>query len=283
MDFVNGVATAVFNAVLWPLELIGAEFAIAVVSALFGILGLFIFKYISYQKGIKSTKDRIKGHMIEIRLYQDDLAVVSAAVLKVLARNFQYLSLNILPFVPLSIPFVILVSQLVVRYAFEPLEEHEPFTITVELAPDAKQRVAELEVVLPEEWVNANVETVIVRAPSEGRAFVSVRDALPGQWTFGFKVGPSGSVVEKPIVVGSETEVPRTMQPERVGTFFMAWLWPAEDTISGSPIDRIALQNGYPQSSFAFLPDGILGLLVGVILYSFVAGIAVLKPLGVTI
>jgi hypothetical protein len=265
---------------LWPFELLGTEVAIAVVSALFGVLGLLIFKYISWQKGIKSTKDQIKGHMIEIRIYQDDLAVVGKAVGKVMLRNFQYLSLNILPFVPLSVPFVILVSQLVVRYAFEPLEEHKPFTITVELAQEHRKQVADLEVIAPD-W--AKDELVIVRAPSDGRAFVSVRDAVPGAWEFGFRVGSSGTVVEKSVIIGADTEVPRAMQPERVGTFFAAWLWPAESTIHDSPIERIAIENGYPESSFAFLPDGILGLLLGVILYSFIAGIAVLKPLGVTI
>ncbi len=280
MDFVNGLSTDIFNIVLTPLEMIHPEVAIAVVSALFGILGLVIFKYISAQKGIKTAKDKIKGHMIAIRIYQDDLAVVGVSVGKVLFQNVKYLSLNLMPFIPLSIPFVLLLSQLVVRYAFEPLPENKPFTMTVEVAADQKDSVNDITVIAPD-WL-AVEDLVVVRAPSEGRVFISVRDAQAGISDFAFKIGDS--IVTKPVVIGAETEAPRVMQPERVAGFFDAWIWPAEEMIADeSPITRIAIEGAYPSRSFAFLPDGILGILVGVILYSFIAGLAILKPLGVTI
>jgi len=280
MDFVNGLSTTIFDIVLGPLEKIHPEVAIAVVSALFGVLGLVIFKYISAQNGIKTAKDKIKGHMIEIRIYQDDLKVVGAAVCKVLFHNMKYLSLNLMPFIPLSVPFVLLLSQLVVRYAFEPLPVDKPFTMTVEVAADQKESVNDIVVMAPD-WL-APEDLVIVRAPSEGRVFISVRDAQPGISDFAFKIGDS--IVTKPVVIGADTVAPRVMQPEKVAGFFDAWIWPAEAMIpADSPITRIAIEGEYPGKSFAFLPDGILGILLGVILYSFIAGLAILKPLGVTI
>ena len=280
MDFVNGLVTSIFDIVLTPLEMINIEVSIAVVSALFGIFGLVVFKYISSQKGIKNAKDRIKGHMIAIRIYQDDLKVVGVSVLKVMFENMKYLGLNLMPFIPLMIPFVFVMAQLVVRYAFEPLPEGKDFDITVELSQDEKGQVADLQVIAPD-WVAAD-DLVVVRAPSEGRAFVSVRDAKPGVWEFAFKVGDS--IVTKQVVIGAETEMPRSMQPERVKSPLEALLWPAEDLIeSDSPISRIAIEGEYPGRSFAFLPDGVAGILLGVIIYSMLAGIAILKPLGVTI
>ena len=82
----------------------------------------------SAQRRIKAAKNKIKGHLIEIRIYQDDLAIVGRAIVKVLLRNFQYLGLNLLPFVPLSIPFVIVLAQLVVRYGYAPAAVHGPTT-----------------------------------------------------------------------------------------------------------------------------------------------------------
>ncbi len=281
MNFVNGLATKLFDLLMTPLEYLGLEVLLVIVSGIFGVLGLLVFKHISWQKGIATTKDKIKGHMIEIRIYQDDLVVVGKAVAKVLMRNLQYLALNIGPFVPLSIPFVILLSQLVVRYAFEPLPVDRPFTLTVELDEANAAQVKDLVVEAPD-WVSQD-ELVVVRAPSEGRAFVSVRDAQEGVWDFRFRVG-SGVVASKQVVIGHPADPPRHMQPERVGSFWEAWLWPAEDTLDpSSSIHKISIVGGYPQHAFAFLPDGILGLLVGVILYSFVFGILALKPLGVTI
>jgi hypothetical protein len=91
------------------------------VSGVFGVLALIAFKHISWQKGIKAAKDRIKGHMIEIRIYQDDLVVVGQSVLKILGRNLQYVTLNFGPFIPLAIPFVFVMAQFVVRYAYDPV------------------------------------------------------------------------------------------------------------------------------------------------------------------
>lgn len=282
MDLVNGLANSIFDVVLTPLELMGTEVSLAVVSALFGVLAMLVFKYISWQKGIKATKDKIKGHMIAIRLYQDDLAVVGTSVGHVMLRNVQYLGLNLVPVVPLLVPFVLLVSQLVVRYGYEPLPEGQPFVIEVALDRAHAADVARLEVVAPD-WVGPD-ELVIVRAPSEGRAFVDVRDAAPGVWEFGFRVGAEGELVTKPVVIGAGTEMPRRAQPERTNDFWSAWLLPAERTIgTGAPFEKIVIAGGYPQRGFLFLPDGEAGLVLGVLVYSLVAGFAVLKPLGVTI
>ena len=107
MDALNGLATAIFGVITKPLEMIGGEeFSIAIISGVFGVLALLAFKHISWQAGIKGTKDRIKGHLIEIRIYQDDLAVVFMSVVKVVLRNFQYLGLNFGPIVPLFAIFV---------------------------------------------------------------------------------------------------------------------------------------------------------------------------------
>jgi hypothetical protein len=91
------------------------------VSGVFGILALLLFKQVSWQAGIKTTKDRIKGHMISIRIYQDDLGIVFGSVVKIVLRNFQYLGLNFGPILPLFAPFLLVASQLIVRYAFDPL------------------------------------------------------------------------------------------------------------------------------------------------------------------
>ena len=121
----NSVMTSIFDVVLIPFELMSYYGPLVVVSGLFGILALILFKRISFQAGIKATKDKIKGHMIAIRIYQDDLVVVGQSVLKVLTRNFQYLGLNFGPILPLVIPFLILAAQFVVRYAYDPVPVQE--------------------------------------------------------------------------------------------------------------------------------------------------------------
>ena len=121
MNFVNRAMGGIFDVVLAPLELLGIEWALILVSGIAGIGGLICFKFISWQGGIKDVKDKIKGNLIAIRIYQDDLFIVFKAVLKILVRNVQYIALNFGPLLPLFAPFVLVLAQLVVRYGYDPL------------------------------------------------------------------------------------------------------------------------------------------------------------------
>src|SRR5262245_26421016 len=121
MNAVHRLFSAAFDAVLTPFELLGDAASIVLISGIFGIIALLIFKQISWQAGIKATKDKIKGHMIAIRIYQDDMGIVFGSVARIVLRNFQYLGLNFGPILPLIVPFTLIAAQLVVRYAFDPL------------------------------------------------------------------------------------------------------------------------------------------------------------------
>src|SRR6185436_7875779 len=112
MDALNRASSGIFDLLLPPLDRIGFPCGLVVTSAVFGVLALVAFKYVSAQRKIKAVKDRIKGHLIEIRIYQDDLAIVGKAIGKVLFRNFQYLSLNLAPFALLAFPFALVIAQL---------------------------------------------------------------------------------------------------------------------------------------------------------------------------
>lgn len=284
MNTVNHALTALFDALLSPLELFGKPAALIAASAVFGVLALIAFKHISYQRGIKAAKNRIKGHLIEIRIYQDDLGIVSRAIGKVLGRNLQYLGLNLAPFLPLSIPFLFLISQLVVRYAFGPLPvesaEARPLPgrgtmIEVALEPAQAERIGGLEIVYP---AGVRALSPLVRVRSEGRAFQEVVATEAGVHEIAF-VLPGGERQVKRLAAGTSE---RAMQPERVRGFFSSLLWPAEEAFeSGSAFDRIAFR--YPDSELGLLPGGTAGVLIVFLVASMAAGFALLKPLGIQI
>ena len=249
MNAINRATSSIFDVLLTPFELLGPEISLILVSGLFGILALLVFKQISWQAGIKQTKDKIKGHMIAIRLYQDDLAVVGASVVKVLLRNIQYLSLNFLPIVPLMPPFLLVAAQLVVRYAFDPV----PVTASVEEASaedvnlleiefkhDRRTEIANLELAFPE---GIEARSKLVRNAREGRAFVEFVATAPVQGDIRLLLDGQ-EVGSKAIVAGDERM--RLMQPERVSSFWLAWLWPAEDTFGErSPVEHMTFTGNY--------------------------------------
>jgi hypothetical protein len=284
MNAVNRIVTAVFDVLLAPLEALGPEFALIVVSGIFGVAALFVFKFISNQKGIKAAKDKIKGHMIEIRIYQDDLGLVTRAIGKVMLRNLQYVTYNLLPFVPLAIPFVFVLAQFVTRYGFAPLPVETQQAsllagagtmVEVECADGHAADVAGLVIEYPDFIAPLSKP---VRAPTVGRAYQEVVATAPGRGAITVALA-DGTRVTKEIVAGGDA--PRMMQPERVGGL-MAALWPAEDAFeSGSAVSRISFV--YPDASLRWMPDGAFGVIVAFLIASIAFGLAAMKPLRVQI
>jgi hypothetical protein len=265
----------------------GVELALILVSGLFGIVALLIFKQVSWQKGIKSVKDRIKGDMIAIRIYQDDLAVVGGSVVKVFLRNFQYLSLNFLPILPLMAPFVLVMAQLAVRYSFAPIPVTDPAAaaamlagegtmIDVAMKPGREAEVAGMRMHLP---IGLKAMSPLVRNEVDGIAMQEVIATQAGELEIELEF-PDGRRAVKRIVTGDDPA--RTMQPERVAGFWLAWLWPAEDRFDAdSPVAHVKFT--YPDRELRFLPDGLGAVIIIFFVASMVFGAAVLKPLGIQI
>jgi hypothetical protein len=285
MNALNRAVTAASDALLWPFEQLGVAWSLVLVSGIFGVLALFLFKYLSAQRRIRCVKDRIKGHLIEIRIWQDDLRVVGQATGKVLLRNFQYLGLNLLPFLPLSIPFVFVLAQLVVRYAFAPIPLRAPgvawmagqgTTVEIQLSDAASAQASALVVHLP-----PGIEAVspLVRIPSEGRAFQEIVARASGEYEITAEIPGLGSATKR---VAAGDVSPRTLQPARGAGFLDALLWPAEPTFEAdSPFESIAIV--YPDRDLGWLPGGPGGVVLTFLIASMVFGALAIRPLKVTI
>ena len=96
-------------------------------------------------------------------------------------------------------------------------------------------------------------------------------------------VEPLQTVASKQIVTG-DVDLPDKMQPERVGSFFASWLWPAEPTTGGTSFEHVAF--AYPERTLpglGFLPGGPFGVLLVFLIASMLFGVLILKPLGIQI
>lgn len=285
MNALNHGLTAVFDVLLWPLDKLGKAPALILASGVFGVFALVLFKHLSWQKGIKAAKDKVKAHLIEIRIYKDDPLIVARATGRVLGRNLQYLALNMVPFVPLAIPFAFVLAQFVVRNAFAPVPltadvgrvmAGQGTTLQIELTRESATRVKDLVVRYPD---GVTPISPLVRVQSEGRAFQEFVATKPGEYALEFALG-SGARETKWIAAG---DVPvRHMQPERGKGFLAALLWPAEDTLSSdSPFERVHFD--YPDSNLGWLPGGTSGVLITFLVASMIFGAAAIKPLKIQI
>jgi hypothetical protein len=265
-----------------------------IAAGIFGVVALIAFKHVSSQRRIKAVKDRIKGHIIAIRIFQDDLRVVGGSVIKILGRNFQYLGLNFGPFIPLAIPFVFVIAQFVVRYAYAPVALlNEPAAqlagagtlLEVQMVKESPELVKSLKVILPDGVVALSP---LVRVPSEGRAYQEIAATKSGVHELRIEIGDRVSET-KSFCAGDASL--RVMQPRRVNN--RDWyrlidpdhwpaLWPAEAGLpSSSPISTIAI--AYPERDLGWLPGGEGGILLTFVVASMLFGLAALKPLGVQI
>jgi len=293
MNALNGIVTKIFDVALWPFELMGASVALVLASGVFGVLALLVFKHISWQAGIAAAKDQIKGHLIEIRIYQDDLLVVGKAIVMILLKNLKYVALNFGPFIPLMIPFLFVVSQAVTRYAFTGIPTSsaegrlagEGSLIEVVMAPGHEDEVKGLRIVLPE---TLEATSRLFRYSGGGEAIASQEVVATGSGVGEIEVVlADGTSVTKTVVTG-DAEMPRRFQPFRTSVLdvwdaeYSPLLWPAEPAFEAdSPFRRISLI--HPDREQPWLPDGLLGTLVTVIVASMLFGFLALKPLGVQI
>jgi hypothetical protein len=95
------------------------------VSVLTALMVLLVYKYFSSQEAIKEVKDRVKAHILEIRLFQDDPVLMGRALRAVLLENLKYLGLNLKPFLIVFLPIFLMLIQMETRFGCRPLLPNE--------------------------------------------------------------------------------------------------------------------------------------------------------------
>ena len=200
-----------------------------------------------------------------------------------LGRNAQYLGLNLVPLVPLSLPFCVVAAQLVTRFGFDPapvqasgetLLAGTGTTLSIALEPGDEARVLELEVRYP---AGLEPTSPLVRDPGSGKAWQEFVARAPGRYTI--EVALQGETQTKEYCAGVAAA---QMQPERGRGFFTALLWPAEPTFTG-PSRFSGISFSYPERELPWLPAGPGGVLLCFLVCSMLFGLAVMKPLHVQI
>jgi hypothetical protein len=83
---------------------------------------------------MRRIKNRIQAHLLEVRLFPDQLGIVSRAYGRILGSTLVYLAYNLKALAILLLPIVILMVQLELRFSRIPLETHDSFILKAKLA-----------------------------------------------------------------------------------------------------------------------------------------------------
>ena len=279
MNRFNAITSALFDPLLAPFGEQHAWFDLVFWSVAGGIVALFVYKFVSNQAGIQRTKNAIKVHLLEIRLFKDDIAVVLGATAKILLKNGLYLGHNILPMLVMIVPMMTILFQLEARYAHDPLPVGSTPLLIVQLdgrqtgVPDTATGLAQaVRLELP---AGLSLDAPPVRT-AEGEIAWRLRTEQPGDHVAIIHVGDES--VEKRIAVGGpprKVPVLRTKSLEGL-------LYPGEPGLpENSRVESARLS--YPARDLGWFPDGEMGVLATFFGLSILSGFALKGLFGVTL
>jgi hypothetical protein len=272
MQTYNNIASAIFDFLLAPFGHEIALFDLIFWPVLMGIGALQVYKYTSNQGAIARVKRQISMHLLEIRLFRDDITQVLVSTFKIIAKNMIYIAHNLTPMAVMLIPMVALMVQLVAHYAYEPAQPGSIELLHLKLDPNAAVSPLDVSLELPD---GTSLDAPAVRT-ADGQVFWRVKADRPGDHVFQVRVGDE--IYEKGWAVGGDL---RKIPVKRLRNW-EALLYPGEAAIpSGAPVLSLELEMHTRPLDFVW--DGEFGILMWAMVLSLVAGVALKDFFGVTL
>ncbi len=270
----NKAMTALFAVALGVLQPLGPVIGMTIVSLVVGVIMLWIFAMVSNQDAIRGLKDHIRGNLIAVRIYQDNIALLLRLQGKIVGLTLRYMGHSLLPMIVMMGPVLLILFQLNLWFAKAPLEIGQSALLTVSLSAEAAPdvlRAVTFEV--PEGVVS---ETPPVRVAARNEVVWRIRADAPGDYRLVFTTG--GESHEKELNVGGDW---RSVSSLRTGRgVWEALLYPGESPLKGGVIEAIEIE--YADETIPVFGFGINWLVMFFVL-SIAFGFALKGPLGVEI
>ena len=202
MGALNGILTRLFDLAFWPFRTLAPIWSLIVISFAIGILMLWIFGKVSNQEAIRTVRDRIRGNMLGIRLYGDDLGILFRLQMRILGQTGKYLLHSFSPMLVMLVPILLVLTQMNLRYSVRPLEPGEHAVVKVRLQQASPMREP-VELRVPD-GVVLETPGVRIEDPDEDLREVAwrIRALEPGEYTLTVKTGEQS--LEKTLRVGGD-------------------------------------------------------------------------------
>jgi hypothetical protein len=149
----------------------------------------------SDEERIRAVKRRVQAHLLELRVYRDEPAVMWQAQKSLFAANARYVLLMLRPALWMSLPLLILLPWMDARFGYQPLPVGSAAVVTVALRGPVEGARVVLET--PD---GIAVETPAVRVPEERQVSWRIRASRTASGNL--RVGVNGHTVEKRVEAG---------------------------------------------------------------------------------
>jgi hypothetical protein len=156
----NAAFGRIFEVVFLPFRQASPWFGMILISLLTGLLMLFIFRHTSNQEGIRRAKNRIKAHLLELRLYKDNMRVSLKAYGRILLANLKYLSHSARPMLVMILPILLILIQLNLWFGYRSLDVGQEAVLKIQLEEGKNPLQADIAIEPP---AGISVETLALR------------------------------------------------------------------------------------------------------------------------
>jgi uncharacterized membrane protein (DUF106 family) len=271
----NSIFGKVFDVLFYPFRSMSPWVGMIIISLLTGLLMLFVFKWTSNQKGIKQVKNKIKAHLLELRLFKDSLALSLQAQGNILRCNLRYIGYSAKPMMVMILPLILILIQLNFWFGYQSLTPNQSVLLKVKLKESQNPMDVSLEI---EPSSELNIETSPLRI--EEFKEIDWRFSAKRKGIHNLSLNINGEKVTKRISVAQKPL--SRISPIRTGKgFFTQVLYPTESPLRGNtPIHSIEIQ--YPTQGMNFFGWHIHWLIVYFVL-SIIFGFALKGILKVEI
>jgi len=272
MNTFNAIFSSIFDLALGWFGGASGYVDIILWSVAGGIVALMVYKTISNQAGIERAKNGIKVHLLEIRLFPDDIVGVLVSTAQILVKNALYIGHNIMPMVVMFVPMMAILFQLEANYALDPLPVGGSTYLTVEIDRDTAPDLQASSITI-ETPVGMQLAGMVPKADAVG---FRLTDLAEGEHVV--KIHMGDEVVEKLVAVGGGSRKIPFMRTKS----WEGYLYPGDEGLEADSAAYTVKVHDYPDSDLGPL-SGEGGVLMGFFVLSLAAGIALKGVFGVTL
>lgn len=209
-------------------------FGITFISIVTGVVMLIAFRDLSNQDAIGRAKDDIKANLLAMKLFKDELRVVFMSQLNLLGAIFRLQRYVLTPVLWMTLPMLLGLAQMGVRYQWRPLQPGEPVIIKAwhgETLSDSHEHNVRL---------TSGSDILVEAGPVSGGGVTTWRVSGSKAGVHVLQLHVGDQTIEKQLVISEDFERVSALRP--AGHWFDQLLHPVESALpSDSPVQSIEI------------------------------------------
>ncbi len=151
-DLIHSVGrycSVLFLTLLNPVKSFSPVWSITALGFITAVLILLIFRFTSHPRKIEGARNKIKGDLLRIWLFNHDVKLVFSSQFSLFMDTLRYIGHTIVPLLILVVPVAGILTLMEHWYGHRPFIPAERAVVTVELSESGSSHLNDIELYLP--------------------------------------------------------------------------------------------------------------------------------------